>query len=121
MKWDFATIKLELINYLAERVSVLEEKPKGIFRSFLNRHWTSKSEKEKKRLKSFIPLFLYTFAFLYGVIYLSILNTVNRNKTGSTVRSGFGDKTYAQRQAEKLHKEIESSFVGYRKRVSGGR
>ena len=107
--------------YPAERVSVLEGKPKGIFKSFFDRHWSSKSEKEKKRLKSFIPLFLYTFAFLYGVIYLSILNTVNRNQTGSTVRSGFGDKTYGQRQAEKLKKEIDNSFVGDRKRVSGGR
>ena len=103
------------------RVLALGVKLKGIFKFFLHRHWTSKSEKEKKRLKSFIPLFLYTFAFLYGVVYLSILNTVNRNKTGSTVRSGFGDKTYAQSQAEKLKKEIDDSFVGHRKRVSGGR
>jgi len=106
---------------VAERVSFLEDKPKSLVKSFIHKYWTSKSEAEKKRLKSFIPLFMYTFAFLYGVIYLSILNTVNRNQTGSTVRSGFGDKTYAQRQAEKLKKEIDDSFVGYRKRVSGGR
>jgi hypothetical protein len=110
-----------LLIYVAGRVSVLEEKPESIFKSFWHKHWTSKSEAEKKRLKSYIPLFMYTFAFLYGVVYLSILNTVNRNQTGSTVRSGFGDKTYAQRQAEKLKKEIDDSFVGYRKRVSGGR
>ena len=42
--------------------------------------WNDKGDVEQKRLKSFIPLTLYTIAIIYGVIYLSILNTVNRGK-----------------------------------------
>jgi len=34
--------------------------------------WYGKEEAEQKRLKSFIPLTLYTIAVIYGVIYLSI-------------------------------------------------
>ena len=85
------------------------------------RLWDHRSEKEKKRLRSFIPLILYGFAIFYGVIYLSILNTVNRNKTGNTVRSWWGDDlTFAQKQAKQLHEEIDRSFKLLRKQVSGG-
>ena len=83
--------------------------------------WGHRSEKEKKRLRSFVPLFLYGFAVFYGVIYLSILNTVNRNQTGNTVRSWWGDDlTYAQKQAKKRKKEIDTSYKLLRKQVSGG-
>ena len=85
------------------------------------RFWDHRSEKEKKRLRSFIPLLIYGFAIFYGVIYLSILNTVNRNKTGNTVRSWWGDDlTYAQEQAKELQEEINRSFKLLRKQVSGG-
>ena len=85
------------------------------------RLWDHRSNQEKKRLRSFIPLILYGFAVFYGVIYLSILNTINRNKTGNTVRSWWGDDlTYAQKQAKKLHEEIDRSFKLLRKQVSGG-
>lgn len=85
------------------------------------RLWGHRSEKEKKRLRSFIPLFLYTFFFVYGVIYLSILNTVNRNKVGNTVRSWWGDDlSFAQRESQQLHENIERSYKLLRKQVSGG-
>ncbi len=86
------------------------------------RLWDHKSEQEKQRLKSYIPLFLYTAAFVYGVIYLSILNTVNRYNSGATVKSWFGGdrpEVIAARQKEKT--QIEESFSQLRKRVSGGR
>ncbi len=86
------------------------------------RLWGHKSEAEKKRIKSYIPLLLYTFGFAYGVIYLSILNTVNRNKVGTTVKSWFGGdrpEVVAAREREKL--EVKESFNLIRKRVSGGR
>ena len=95
----------------------LEEKKDSLW----YRLWSHRSEKEKKRLRGFVPLFLYGFAVFYGVIYLSILNTVNRNKTGNTVRAWWGDDlSYAQKQSGKLHKEIDRSFVLLRKQVSGG-
>ena len=84
--------------------------------------WESKPEKEQRRLKSFIPWFLYAVAVLYGVIYLSILNTVNRYKTGTTVKSWFGgDLPEVERMKRKQAKEIEESFKGLRKKVSGNR
>ena len=54
------------------------------------RLWDHRSLKEKKRLRSFIPYILYGGLVFYGIIYLSILNTVNRERTGTTVKTGFG-------------------------------
>ena len=99
----------------------IEEVPEKKKKTLWYRLWDHRSEKEKKRLRGFIPLFLYGFAVFYGVIYLSILNTVNRNKTGNTVRSWWGDDlTYAQKQSKKLHDEIDRSYRLLRKQVSGG-
>ena len=105
-----------------DKTEVSSEKPKPLDEGSLwYRLWDHRSEKEKKRLRSFIPLILYGFAVFYGVIYLSILNTVNRNKVGNTVRSWWGDDlTYAQKQSKLLHEEIERSFDLLRKQVSGG-
>ena len=85
--------------------------------------WVSKEEKEKKRLKSFIPLVLYTIAFIYGVIYLSILNTVNRSKGMDAVKSWYGGDRPEIVKALKREKEgQENSFKKLsRKQVSGGR
>ncbi len=84
--------------------------------------WENKSESERKRLRSFIPWFLYAFAVLYGVVYLSILNSVNRYNTGNTVKSWFGgDHPTIARLKARQEKEIQESFKGLRKRVSGGR
>ncbi len=97
----------------------MEEKNKE---SLWYRLWDHKSEKEKRRVKSFIPLILYTFAFVYGVIYLSILNTVNRYTPGSTVKSWFGgDRPEVVEAKLREKREIEESFKHMRKRVSGGR
>jgi hypothetical protein len=86
------------------------------------RLWEHRSAKEKKRLKSFLPLILYTVGFLYFVIYLSILNTVNRHKGGATVKSWWGgDKPETVMMQEKAKQEIADSFKNLRKRVSGGR
>ncbi len=49
------------------------------------RLWDHRSLKEKRRLRSLVPWILYGIAVFYGIIYLSILNTVNREKTGTTV------------------------------------
>ncbi|NIQ02349.1 MAG: hypothetical protein GWM98_19760 [Nitrospinaceae bacterium] len=88
----------------------------------LQRWWFSKPETERKRIKSFIPLVLYTFGFLYFVIYLSILNSVNRYKSGSTVKSWFGgDRPEIVKMKERQEKEIQESFKALRKKVSGGR
>ncbi len=84
--------------------------------------WLSKSEEEKKRIKSFGPLILSSFGVLYGVIYLSILNTVNRDRVGTTVKTWFGGdlpEVIAARQKEK--EDLKASFKELRKRVSGGR
>ena len=85
--------------------------------------WVSKEEKEKKRLKSFIPLALYTIAFIYGVIYLSILNTVNRSKGMDAVKSWYGGDRPEIVKALKREKEgLENSFKKLsRKQVSGRR
>jgi hypothetical protein len=97
------------------------EKKTGLA-DFWYRIWGHKDEKEKKRIKSFIPLILYTFAVIYGVIYLSILNTVNRYKTGATVKHWFGgDRPEVVAAKKKEKQDIEESFKNLRKRVSGGR
>lgn len=90
--------------------------------SLWHRLWGHKSQTEKKRLKSFIPLVLYTVAFVYGVLYLSILNTVNRDQTGTAVKRGWRSlSSHELMEKEKNIKEIEASFKGLRKRVAGGR
>ncbi len=83
--------------------------------------WRKKSESEQKRLKSFIPLFLYTIGFLYFIVYLSILNTVNRGKTGDSVKNWFGGDPPWVMEQNKIREDIENSFTKTRKRVSGGR
>jgi hypothetical protein len=104
-----------------EKKSFLARLYDGLARLYY-RVWDHNSEKEKKRLKSFIPLILYAFFVMYGIIYLSILNTVNRYKTGTTVKHWFGgdkEEVKAAKLKEKL--DIELSFNNLRKRVSGGR
>lgn len=94
----------------------------GEKKSLWYRLWDHKSEKEKKRLISFIPLILYTVAFIYGILYLSILSSVNRYKSGEMVKTWYGgdrDEVIAAKQKEK--KDIEESFTHLRKRVTGGR
>jgi hypothetical protein len=85
--------------------------------------WASKEEAEQKRLKSFIPLALYTLAFIYGVIYLSILNTVNRSKGMDAVKSWYGgDRPEIVRALTREREGLEKSFEKLiRKQVSGGR
>ncbi|MFQ5449574.1 MAG: hypothetical protein ACE5E9_03040 [Nitrospinaceae bacterium] len=91
-------------------------------KSLWYRLWGHKSEKEKKRIKSFIPLILYFIAVIYGVIYLSILNTVNRYQTGPRVKTWWGgDRPEVIRALNREKREIQESFEGLRKRVSGGR
>ena len=85
--------------------------------------WHDKEEVEQKRLKSFIPLTLYTIAIIYGVLYLSILNTVNRGKGMDAVKTWYGGDRSEIVEALKEEKEyLENSFKEMiRKRVSGGR
>jgi hypothetical protein len=84
--------------------------------------WESKPKQEQKRLKSFIPWFLYGVVVLYGVIYLSVLSSVNRYKTGTTVKSWWGgDAPAVTRMKEEQAREIEASFKELRKKVSGNR
>ena len=84
--------------------------------------WDHRSLEEKRRLRSLIPYILYGIAVFYGIIYLSILNTVNREKTGTTVKTWFGgDKEEVILAREREEKEIKESFKALRKRVSGGR
>jgi hypothetical protein len=84
--------------------------------------WENKSPQEQGRLRSFIPWILYAVAVLYGVVYLSILNSVNRYKTGTTVKTWFGgDLPEIQEQKMKQAKDIKDSFKKLRKRVSGNR
>ena len=86
------------------------------------RLWDHRSLKEKRRLRSLIPYFLYGIAVFYGIIYLSILNTVNRERTGTTVKTWFGgDKEEVIQARQREEKEIKESLKGLRKRVSGGR
>ena len=85
------------------------------------RLWDHRSPKEKRRLRSFIPYFLYGLLVFYGIIYLSILNTVNREKTGTTVKTGFGGDSKEIIEARQREEgEIKESFGALRKRVSGG-
>jgi len=85
--------------------------------------WHNKGEVEQRRLKSFIPLSLYTIAIIYGVIYLSILNTVNRGKGMDAIKTWYGGDRSEIVKAFKEEKEyLENSFEKMiRKRVSGGR
>ena len=90
--------------------------------SLWHRLWGHKSEKEKTRLRSLIPMILYGALIMYGIIYLSILNTVNRFNPGPAVKTWWGgdnEKVVAARIKEK--NDIEASFKGLRKRDSGGR
>ena len=85
------------------------------------RLWDHKSLKEKQRLRSLVPWLLYGVAVFYGIIYLSILNTVNREKTGTTVKSWFGgDRQEIIDAREREERQIKESFKAMRKRVSGG-
>ena len=85
------------------------------------RLWDHKSLKEKQRLRSLIPWLLYGIAVFYGIIYLSILNTVNREKTGTAVKSWFGgDRQEIIDAREREERQIKESFKAMRKRVSGG-
>jgi hypothetical protein len=85
------------------------------------RLWDHRSLKEKQRLRSLIPWILYGIAVFYGIIYLSILNTVNREKTGTTVKSWFGgDRQDVIKAREREEREIKESFKALRKRTSGG-
>jgi hypothetical protein len=85
------------------------------------RLWDHKSLKEKQRLRSLVPWILYGIAVFYGIIYLSILNTVNREKTGTAVKSWFGgDRQEIIDAREREERQIKESFKAMRKRVSGG-
>ncbi len=85
------------------------------------RLWDHRSQKEKKRLRSLIPYILYGGLVFYGIIYLSILNTVNRERTGTTVKTGFGGDSKEIIEARQREEgEIKESFGALRKRVSGG-
>ena len=89
--------------------------------SLWHRLWDHKSLKEKQRLRSLVPWLLYGVAVFYGIIYLSILNTVNREKTGTTVKSWFGgDRQEIIDAREREERQIKESFKAMRKRVSGG-
>ena len=85
--------------------------------------WNNKGEAEQKRLKSFIPLTLYAAAIIYGVIYLSILNTVNRGKGMDAIKTWYGgDRSEIVRALKKEKDYLENSFKKMiRKKVSGGR
>jgi len=96
----------------------MTEKEKG---SLWYRLWDHRSLKEKQRLRSLVPWILYGIAVFYGIIYLSILNTVNREKTGTTVKSWFGgDRKEVVEAREREEREIKESFKALRKRTSGG-
>ena len=85
------------------------------------RVWEHRSLKEKQRLRSFIPYILYGILVFYGIIYLSILNEINRERTGTTVKTWFGGDSQAIIDArESEEAEIKNSFKSMRKRVSGG-
>jgi hypothetical protein len=85
------------------------------------RLWDHKSVKEKQRLRSLIPWLIYGIAIFYGIIYLSILNEINREKVGTTVKTWFGGDSQTIVDArEREEREIKESFKALRKRVSGG-
>ena len=106
---------------MSERTNTDQKKKFGWKR--LYHWWDIKGEKEQKRLKSFIPLVLYTSAFIYGVIYLSILNTVNRSKGMDAVKSWYGgDRPEIVRALTREKDNQKNSFKKLiRKQVSGGR
>lgn len=89
----------------------------------LRQWWISKPEKERKRLKSFIPLIAYTLAFVYFVIWKSILDTQYRNRKDSVVIKNWfgGDRLEVIAAREKEIRDIRESYNELRKRVSGGR
>ena len=90
-------------------------------KSLWYRLWDHKSVKEKQRLRSLIPWLLYGIAIFYGIIYLSILNEINRDKVGTTVKTWFGGDSQTIIDArEREEREIKESFKALRKRVSGG-
>ena len=99
-----------------------ENKKKTLWKR-LYQWWYDKEEVEQKRLKSFIPLTLYTMAIIYGVIYLSILNTVNRGKGMDAIKTWYGgDRSEIVKALEEEKEYLENSFQKMiRKRVSGGR
>ena len=107
--------------FMSERTNT--DQKKKFWWKRLYHWWDIKGEKEQKRLKSFIPLVLYTIAFIYGVIYLSILNTVNRSKGMDAVKSWYGGDRPEIVSALTREKEgQENSFKKLiRKQVSGGR
>jgi hypothetical protein len=85
------------------------------------RVWDHRSLKEKQRLRSLVPWILYGIAVFYGIIYLSILNTINRERTGTTVKTWFGgDRQEIIDAREREEREIKESFKAIRKRTSGG-
>jgi hypothetical protein len=85
------------------------------------RLWDHKSVKEKQRLRSLIPWLFYGVAIFYGIIYLSILNEINRDKVGTTVKTWFGGDSQTIIDARvREEREIKESFKALRKRVSGG-
>ena len=127
-KFDFDMIALKAFTDVCKSFEGLimteDNKPDKIspLHQLWRRLWGHKSKAEKKRLTSFIPLVRYTFAFVYGVIYLSILNTVNRDRTGTTVKRGFVNLSSKELiERERNLREIEASFKNLRKRVAGGR
>jgi len=90
-------------------------------RSLWYRLWDHRSLKEKQRLRSLVPWILYGIAVFYGIIYLSILNTVNRERTGTTVKTWFGgDRQEIIDARKREEREIKESFKALRKRTSGG-
>jgi hypothetical protein len=90
--------------------------------SLWHRVWSHKSEKEKQRVRSLIPMILYGIFVMYGIIYLSILNTVHRNNPGPAVKSWFGgDSPEIVAARNKELTERETSYKGLRKQVAGGR
>jgi hypothetical protein len=90
-------------------------------RSLWYRMWDHRSVKEKQRLRSLIPYIFYGIAVFYGIIYLSILNEINRERVGTTVKTWFGGDSQAIVDArEREEAEIKASFKLIRKRVSGG-
>ena len=90
--------------------------------SLWHRVWGHKSEKEKRRVRSLIPMVLYGALVMYGIIYLSILNTVHRYNPGPAVKSWFGGDSPAIMAARNKEKsQQEASYKGLRKQVVGGR
>ena len=84
---------------------------KKLFGKRLYQWWHNKGEVEQRRLKSFIPLSLYTIAIIYGVIYLSILNTVNRGKGMDAIKTWYGgDRSEIVKALEEEKEYLENSF-----------